>query len=77
MKEEEPELHRRNTDFVSMSGRMAVCISVRVLLAVGHMSCNLAQKRSVQALVIAGRLGQPVTAVCSGSGAEVVVYSMA
>lgn len=66
------ELHRRNTDFASMSGRMAALL-VCVRLTVGHMSCDLAQKRGVHSLVIAGRWGQPVTAVCAGWGAEVVV----
>lgn len=45
---------------------MLVCLR----LAVGHASCDLAQKRGVRSLVIAGRWGQPVTSVFC---AEVVV----
>lgn len=40
---------------------MYVCLYVCSLL--GHMSCDLAQKRSARSLVIAGRWGQPVMAV--------------
>lgn len=45
--------------------RALVCVR----LTVGHVSCDLAQKHGVQSLVIAGRWGRGVTAVC----AEVVV----
>ena len=41
---------------------MYVCLCVRSPL--GHMSCDLAQKHSAGSLVIAGRWGQPVMAVC-------------